>query len=180
MNPPETIRTPRLILRMPTLQDAEAIFSSYAQDAEITKYLTWRPHQNIEETKTFLRSRIAAWESKSEFSWVITIPPNNRAAGMVGLRISGFRANFGYVLARACWGQGIMTEALKAVIDWVGRQKEIRRIWAVCDVENMASARVMEKCGLQKEGLLRNWMLHPNRSDQPRDCLCYARIFSHD
>jgi len=163
---------------MPTLQDAEAIFSGYAQDAEVTRYLTWQPHKDIEKTKAFLRSSIAAWMQGTEFGWVISIPPDDLAIGMIGLRISGFKANFGYVLARTYWGQGIMPEALRAIIDWAGKQSQILRLWAVCDVENPASARVMEKVGLQKEGVLRNWMLHPNRSAEPRDCLCYAKIFS--
>jgi len=47
---------------------------------------------------------------------------------------------------------------------------------AVCDVENIASARVMEKAGLSREGVLRRWLVHPNLGPEPRDCYGYARV----
>ena len=80
------------------------------------------------------------------------------------------------MLARAYWGRGYMTEALKELIDWALKQKDIYRIWAVCDVDNLASARVMEKAGMQLEGTLRRWSVHPNISPEPRDSHCYAIV----
>jgi [ribosomal protein S5]-alanine N-acetyltransferase len=68
-----------------------------------------------------------------------------------------------------------MTEALSEVADWAMRQGDIWRIGAVCDVENLASARVMEKSGLEREGILRRWLVHPNISPEPRDCFSYAK-----
>ena len=67
-----------------------------------------------------------------------------------------------------------MTEAVRAVVSWAISEREVYRVWAVCDVENPASARVMEKAGMQEEGILRRWTMHPNSSDEPRDCYCYA------
>jgi hypothetical protein len=61
------------------------------------------------------------------------------------------------------------------VVNWALSQPPIFRIGAVCDVENIGSARVMEKAGLVREGLLRRWLMHPNISDEPRDCFIYAR-----
>jgi RimJ/RimL family protein N-acetyltransferase len=69
-----------------------------------------------------------------------------------------------------------MPEALRPIVDWALQQKEIYRIWAFCDVDNRASARVLEKIGMQREGVLRRWFVHPNMGDVPRDCFCYARI----
>ena len=63
-----------------------------------------------------------------------------------------------------------------AVVDWALTQQGLWRIWAVCDVQNPASARVMEKAGMQREGVLRRWITHPNVSHEPRDCLCYALV----
>jgi RimJ/RimL family protein N-acetyltransferase len=56
------------------------------------------------------------------------------------------------------------------------KQQAIFRIWAVCDVDNAASARVMEKAGMQREGVLRRWSVHPNISAEPRDSFCYAIV----
>ena len=69
-----------------------------------------------------------------------------------------------------------MTEALQPLVNWVINQPEIYRVWAVCDCENLASARVLEKIGMTREGVLRRWLIHPNLSDVPRDCLCYAKV----
>ena len=69
-----------------------------------------------------------------------------------------------------------MTEAVCAVADWALAQADIHRVWAVCDIENRASARVLEKAGMTREGVLRGWSLHPNAGGTPRDCWCYARV----
>jgi [ribosomal protein S5]-alanine N-acetyltransferase len=83
---------------------------------------------------------------------------------------------FGYVLARRCWGQGLMPEALAAVAEWALAQPGVFRFNALCDAENLASARAMEKAGLVREGLLRRRSVHPNIGDEPRDCFLYARV----
>ena len=62
------------------------------------------------------------------------------------------------------------------MIDWALEQPEIFRIQAVCDVENIGSARVMEKAGMEREGTLRRYVLHPNISDEPRDVYMYAIV----
>jgi ribosomal-protein-alanine N-acetyltransferase len=69
-----------------------------------------------------------------------------------------------------------MTEVLRAVIEWIFSQPGIYRVQAICDMENIASARVMEKTGMVREGLLRRYVLHPNLSAKPRDCFMYAIV----
>jgi [ribosomal protein S5]-alanine N-acetyltransferase len=55
-------------------------------------------------------------------------------------------------------------------------QPAMFRVWAVTDVDNVASARVLERAGMTREGLLRSWLMHPSLSAAPRDCWCYARV----
>jgi RimJ/RimL family protein N-acetyltransferase len=93
---------------------------------------------------------------------------------MIELRMQGHRAEIGYVLARSHWKRGYMIEAARAVVEWALSQPEVFRVWAVCDVENMASAQVLEKIGMRREGTLSRWIIHPNVSKEPRDCYCYA------
>ena len=69
-----------------------------------------------------------------------------------------------------------MTEALTQVTLWAMRQNDVWRIGAGCDVENLASASVMEKAGLARKGILRRWIIHPNISSEPRDWLSYAKV----
>ena len=173
---PAVLQTERLILRKPVLEDAEVIFETYAHDEEVTRYLTWVANKNIEETRNYVERALAAWDRGSEFSWAITIKETGQLIGMIGTRIDSYLANLGYVLARAYWNKGYMSEAVKAVAHWALSQEEIYRVWAVCDVENVASARVLEKAGLQKEGVLHRWVILPNMSSKPRDCSCYSKV----
>jgi RimJ/RimL family protein N-acetyltransferase len=84
--------------------------------------------------------------------------------------------NIGYVLGRAHWNKGYATEALSAVLHWADAEEDVGRVWAVCAVENHASARVMEKAGMKREGTLRHWMVFPNLGGVPMDCYCYAHV----
>ena len=178
MIPPRRIETPRLVLRPPAVADAEAIYTEYASDPLVTHFLTWPPHASLEETREFLdRLLTNPNEPGVDHRWAIEPrEERGRAVGMIGVRLQPPRADLGYVLGRRFWGRGLMTEAVRAVADWALSQPELHRVWAVCDVDNPASARVMEKAGMQYEGRLRRWSLHPNVSAVPRDCLCYSRV----
>ena len=173
MNPPETIKTTRLTLRRLRADDASAIFATYAQDREVTRFLTWRPHQSVKETREFVRGCIEAWRAGTEFIWAIVLDGGGLIGG-IALRPRDFKADVGYVIARPYWGKGFATETLRSVVSWALDQPQIYRVWAVCDVENPASARVMEKAGMLKEGILRMWIRHPQAGDAPRDCFCYS------
>jgi [ribosomal protein S5]-alanine N-acetyltransferase len=173
MRPPETIETERLILRKPRLDDAEAIFANYAQDPEVTPYLTWAPHTDISQTRGFLELCIAGWRTGERFSWALTLDGEDATIGMIEVVINDFKASLGYVLAKPYWGRGLMSEAAQTIVEWAIAQPEIFRVWAVCDVRNPASARVMEKCGMSYEGTLKRWLRRPSCAE-PVDCLCYA------
>jgi RimJ/RimL family protein N-acetyltransferase len=176
MRPPEIIQTERLTLRSPSLNDSEAIFRAYAQDAEVTRYLIWEPHQDIRETEVFLSECITAWESANRFPWIITLKSSGGLVGMIEIRINEFKADVGYVVSRPFWGKGLATEALRPIVDWALGQESIYRVWALCDIDNIGSARVLEKVGMQREGALRRNILHPNTSNEPRDSYCYAVV----
>jgi RimJ/RimL family protein N-acetyltransferase len=158
------------------LEDAEAIYNGYAQDEQVTKYVTWAPHSSIGITHEFLRRCNRVWEEKSSFPWVIIRRDENNLIGMVEIHIQGHKANLGYVIARPEWGKEYATEAAQAVVSWAIEQPGIMRVWSVCDVENIASARVLEKVSMEREGLLRKYIMHPNVSKKPRDVYCYSLI----
>lgn len=176
MKPPEKFNTPRLILRTPTLQDAEPIYKNYATDKMVTRYLHWHPHETIEMTKSFLKRCIDVWKAGTAFPWVMILKENQDVIGMIELRINEHRADLGYVVARNYWEQGYAPEAAQLVLDWAIAQPSIYRVWAVCDIDNHASARVLEKIGMEREGILRRWLFHPNIDKEPRDCYAYAMI----
>jgi len=176
MKPYELIETKRLLLRKPRMDDATAMFAGWTQDPEVTRYLIWRPHQRVEETATFLASCISAWKGDTRFPFIITLKATGEVIGMIDPRMEGHRVMVGYGAARTYWGKGYMTEAVRAIINWSFQEPDIYRVYATTDVENIASRRVMEKAGMQCEGVLRKYMVHPNISEVPRDCYMYAIV----
>jgi RimJ/RimL family protein N-acetyltransferase len=175
IDPPAVFETSRLRLRPPVLEDARAIFEEYATDPEVTRYLTWVPHETAETVAEFLEFLLSRAGSGEACSWVLTSRSADRAIGMLDARVLGHEVDIGYVLGRRHWGQGYMSEAVAELTEWMVSQPDIFRVWAVCDVETIASARVLEKAGFEREGILRRWISHPNRSSEPRDCLMYGR-----
>lgn len=176
LNPPKTIETERLILRAPVMEDAAAMLESYGRDPEVTRYLTWKPFQSLEEAEGFIRNRVEGWEKGFWFSWTILLREGGAHLGTVSLRTLGPRLFMGFIIARPYWGRGYSTEAARPVLEWALAQPNVYRVSAVCDTEHLASARVLEKIGMQYEGTLRRWDVHPNISDVPRDCLCYSAV----
>ncbi len=173
---PDRFETPRLLLRPIAPGDAPAIFSGYAQDPEVVRYLSWRPHRSLADTKAHIARCLAASPDRKR-SYALTLRADGRLVGSFELRRpEPHRLDCGYVLARPFWGQGLMAEALSEVVGWAIRQDDVWRIGAVCDTENPASARVMEKSGLVREGILRRWLVHPNIGPEPRDCFSYALV----
>ena len=173
-NPPKIFKTERLRLRKAKLSDAEAIFRQYAEDPQVIKYVSWRAHRNLDETREYMRMCMMAWDVAKAFHWVIETRDDKEVIGMIIARVNAEKWELGFVLAQAYWGRGYMTEAVKALIAWALKQNEIFRVWAVCDIDNKASARVMEKAGMVREGILKLWSVHPNLSPEPRDSYCYA------
>jgi RimJ/RimL family protein N-acetyltransferase len=174
INPPKILKTERLRLRKAKLSDAEAIFRQYAEDPQVIKYVSWHAHRNLEETCEYMRMCMMAWDVAKAFHWVIETRDDKEVIGMIIARVNAEKWELGFVLAQAYWGRGFMTEAVKALIAWALKQNEIFRVWAVCDIDNKASARVMEKAGMVREGILKRWSVHPNLSPEPRDSYCYA------
>lgn len=167
--------TARLRLRPPSLEDAEGI-AAYGGDPEVSRYVSWPRHRSFDDAEVFLRYAIAAVEKGHECNWVIIERASEQLVGTIGLRLQGHRVELGYALARRHWGKGFATEAAAAIVDWALGRPEIHRVWAVCDVDNVASARVLEKIGMRREGRLAGWAVMPNLSATPRDCWCYARV----
>jgi RimJ/RimL family protein N-acetyltransferase len=169
--PLATITTERLILRPPRREDAEAIYQGYATDPEVARFVIWKPHRSMDETVAFLDHFLEHGEDG--YPWVMTLT----AGGVIGamhLRVRAPWSEFGFNIARSHWGRGYGTEAVRAVIDFGLELPEIYRVQAMCHVDNGASARVMEKAGMVREGVLHRYMLFPNLGTEPQDVFVYA------
>lgn len=172
---PASLHTARLRLRRPRPSDADTIFAAYAGDADVCRFLIWRPHGSVAETREFIALCVSAWDGCSHFPYVITARDADAAIGMIHVRVVRNGAELGYVLARSHWGKGLMVEAICAVTDAALAGAEIHRVQACCDVDNKQSQRVLEKAGFRCEGRLERHSVHPNMAPEPRDRFMYAR-----
>lgn len=156
------LETEDLVLRKPARRDAKDIFC-YASDEEVARYVLWEPHRNIGDTRRFiayLRSRI---RSGYPSSWVVTLRKTGRVIGTIGFVSWSAEHRFaelGYSFSREYWNRGYATQALQAVINAVFRALPLNRLEAQHDIRNPASGRVMQKCGLRQEGILRSRILN--------------------
>ena len=172
---PDALTLARLRLRRPKLSDAEALFA-IGSDPEVARYADWPRDTAIGATIERLRQRPAVWDSGAEYYWIIARPSDDRAIGAISTRVLWHTADVGYLLDRRHWGNGYATEATRAIVEWAFSVPAIRRVWATCDTENLASARVLEKAGLELEGTLRRAIVRPNLGNEPRDAFIYARV----
>jgi len=177
VRPPEPFTTKRLVARKPRVSDAPAVFAAYASDPAVTRFLSWKAYSQIAPLEDFLRDRVTDWgHDNRRYGYLLCLQGTDTPIGSIGVDLSGDKAVFGYVLGRAHWGQGLMTEALRYLVDWSLAQPGIFRAWAFCDTENPASARVMEKAGMVREGVLRRWHVCPTIGPEPRDCIVCAKV----
>lgn len=178
MKGPRTIETERLLLRKPTIHDAQAIFERYASDPVVTRYMSWTTHRSVADTCAYLAWSEADWEQWPAGSYLV-LGHDGSLLGGTGLTFrTPVFAVTGYVFAQDAWGRGYATESLQAMVA-VARTTGVRRLEAVCHAEHRASAHVLEKCGLVCEGLLREHTEFPNLAPGVRqDVLCYARKFA--
>lgn len=171
----EVLETSRLVLRRPQREDAPAIFE-YGSDPEVTRLMDWRTHTAVSNAADFTEASEKRWTDGTEFTWLITIKPDGVVVGAISSSFNEHRATIGYVLSRRHWGKGYATEAARRVMEWLFDDGAVWRVWATCDVENIASAHVLEKIGMNREGKLRRLVIRPNIGPQPRDAFIYARV----
>lgn len=158
---PESVLTERLLLRRPRAEDAAAV-NRYASDPEVTRFMAWPRHESPEDTRAFLAFSDAEWERWPGGPYLILSREDGTILGGSGFAFEApDRAETGYVLAKDAWGRGFATEALRAVIE-VASGIGVRSLFAHCHPDNRPSWRVLEKCGLAREGILPRHAKFPN------------------
>lgn len=150
----KTLETARLVLRRAQLSDAQAMFDHWASDPEVTKFLTWPTHENVDVSRRVLESWIGQYSSDECYLWIITLKGEDQPIGsisVVSLDNSVEKAEIGYCIGRAWWHRGFTSEALRAVIDYLLDDVCLNRIEARHDPRNPYSGGVMKKCGMKYE-----------------------------
>lgn len=146
------LETERLKLRKITLEDVEDMYS-YCSNVEVPKYTSWYPHNSLSETKESIDRVINQWENKKLVHWGIEYNENRRLIGTIEFvtwETQHKVAEIGYCLSQDYWGMGIAPEAAKEVIKFGFNNMDLVRIQARSYLENIGSARVMEKGCTQK------------------------------
>lgn len=151
------LETENLLLRRFNTYDAVYMYKNWATDSEVCKFLSWNPHKDLSETKQVVESWINAY-SPNCYYWAIELKDIGEIIGSIS--IMGISEEYcscmvGYNIGRLFWGKGFMTEALKAVINYLFKEIGMNRIEGRHNTLNPASGRVMQKSGMTLEGILR-------------------------
>lgn len=151
----QTLQTPRLILRKAVCEDAQAMFRNWASDPDVTKYLTWPTHENQETSRSVLDMWVRDYEKPDQYQWMIVLKEIGEPIGTISSvqhRDDIGEFEIGYCIGKPWWHQGIMSEALTAVMAFLFGEVGANRIEAKHDTRNPHSGGVMRKCGMQYEG----------------------------
>ena len=145
----ERIETNRLVLRKIKRSDTPYVFSNWANDAEVTKYMTWLPHESVKITEIIMDKWMKDYENPLTQRYVITIKGNDEPIGMIDV-VDYINDNpeIGYCLSRKHWNKGYMSEACKAFIDYL-ISLGYKEIHIRADIRNIGSNRVINKCGFK-------------------------------
>ncbi len=155
--------------------DLEDMFA-YSSDEEVTRFLRWGPHRALEETERYIREVLRKYEEGKDGPWGIEYRETGRLVGSIHLMkvsVQHNKAEIGFVLSRPYWNKGLMSEALKRVLEYSFEGIGFNRIEGLCLVDNQAGKGVMEKVGMQQEGVLRE---HLFQKGEFRDFIVYSML----
>ena len=173
---PVTIEGKRLVLRELADADAPAVHC-WTGDHDVVAFVPLGPLDHAGAV-TYVAQIVTEAQRipRLGYTFVIERRADHLALGTVSVEVDSFehrRAEIGYILRRDAWGQGFATEAAMLVRDFAFEQMGVHRLWAVCDPENPASAAVLCKIGMRREGVLRDDLVVRGVR---RDSVLYAMV----
>ncbi|GIN61911.1 N-acetyltransferase [Robertmurraya siralis] len=151
------IETKRLILRNLHCHDAHGIYS-YLSKKEVMKYYDREQLSSLQEAEELIDSLLFRYQSRNQIRWGITLKGENEIIGTCGfhsLEEEHLKGEIGYDLNPAYWGKGIMSEAVRALVEYGFSEMNFNRIEALYSPFNYGSKKVLEKNGFKEEGILR-------------------------
>jgi ribosomal-protein-alanine N-acetyltransferase len=153
------LETERLLLRPFAMEDAEGMYRNWANDPEVTKYLTWPTHECMEVSRLIIEDWISHYDELDYYQWAIVFKDGeDEPIGSIGVVNKDDQiemVHIGYCIGQKWWKQGIMSEALSALINFFFEEVEVNRIESRFDPNNLNSGKVMKKCGMKYEGTFR-------------------------
>ena len=156
----QMLETDRLILRRYVSEDAAAMYKNWASDSEVTKYLMWQTHSSEAVSQSIINEWLTEYSNDNYYHWAIVLKENGDEPigdiAVVHMNEEVSMMHIGYCIGRDWWHQGITSEALKAVMDFLFDTVNVNRIESRHDPRNPNSGGVMKKCGMKYEGTLRS------------------------
>ncbi|MFM0213588.1 GNAT family N-acetyltransferase [Paraburkholderia sediminicola] len=172
---PVTLTTPRLILRPLRDEDAQALFAIWS-DADAMRYFSFPAMTCFDQATDRVVRKLKTSANGQDLIFVLELRATGEVLGDCALFHADEqcrRAEIGFSLQRNHWGGGYMSEAASALIEHAFGTLNLRRIEADIDPRNVASARLLERLGFVREGLLRDrWMV----GDQVSDSALYGLL----
>lgn len=154
----QQLETQRCLLRRIRLDDYKMMFENWAKYESVCHYFPFNPFEDIE----LYREKVLRWSENYEsgiyFHWVIEWKEDQKLIGTINLgnvEESCLMCDTCYMLSPNYWGRGIMTEILHTVLTYAFHNIGLNRIQAEVFSGNTASERVLQKCGMQREGIAR-------------------------
>lgn len=173
----EPLSTERLELRRFTMSDVEHMYTNWASDPDVARYITWPAHENLEVTTEVMKRWMENYPNPNFYQWAIIVKDLKQPIGSISV-VNSSEVNesceIGYCIGSSYWNQGYTSEALKAVSSFLFHEVGFERIEAVYQEENIGSRKVMIKAGMSYEGRKRH--AYKNREGKFVDLLLYAKI----
>ena len=147
----KTIKTPRLTLRKFCVDDYKSAYKNWTSSETVSKYLPWYAHKSENETKEAFIDLEKRYVNSQYYNWCIDF--DGECIGYVCVEKFDEQtktAKTAYCVGEKFWGMGFVTEAYKAVLDYLFKEVKINKISTNHDLRNIGSGRVMEKCGLKE------------------------------
>lgn len=169
----KNLETERLLLRKVTLDDLDDLFENWGSDVNTTKFLTFKTHETKKETEKFINHLINNYEN-GELEWVIELKENNKVIGVISAN-KGYKykcVEIGYSISSLYWNHGLTTEAVNRVIKYLFNEYDCNIVEAIIPSNNIASIKVIEKCGLTLEATLKD--RYKDKKNVVQDLLIYS------
>ena len=171
----EPIKGEKVTLREFEITDAEQLFENWGKDEEVSKYMLWKNYKTIDDAKDSINYYIECYKKDDPFKQY-AIEYEGNVVGSINI-VTSKRHKTGeiaYCLSQKYWRKGIMSEAIKLLVDYYFKNYELVRISAEAIEPNVASRKLLEKCGFELEGVLRKRYFC--KTNKHEDAYVYAII----
>ena len=171
------LETDRLILRKFRMNDVVAMFNNYGSDPNVTKYLNWKTHEILEDSKESIKLFMSKYDDNL-FHWAVLIKDSNELIGDIAVNCIDNRNNnceVGYQFGSKYWGKGYATETLKAVLDYLLNDCEFYLVECSHTSSNITSGMVMKKAGMIKDAILSN-RRYNKYTNKYEDLIVYSKV----